>query len=279
MILYILIVIYIDAILMFVVFFYDAFCVGYNDMMVHLIDGPNSSFAIRLRDFRSRKGLTQDELAQCCGIAVRNISLYESGHSIPRVGTLEKLAECLDCDSYVLLHGNTRETHEYLSKQSKEFYKNVVKKNQYLYINEWDRLILRENIIFNQPIYVENPVSNGHSSNLNLFVPYIGPISNFIAVRLPKNLSLSTSDIYNNYEQILIVNLLRGTQEDLKDGVQVIYAAIDKQKLPSLGTVKREVGEENFFIQSVPNSFKYFEFDDKQYEILGIVEGVICRKL
>jgi len=249
-----------------------------NDM-VHVISGPNSHFAMRSRDLRRKKGITQEELAQCCGIAVRNISLYESGHSIPRSGTLEKLAECLDCDSYFLLHGHSRKTKEYLSKNKKIFQENLIKKKQFLYINEWERLALREKIVFGQPIYTENPVSNGHSSDLSLFIPYIAPIFHFIAVRLPQNLSLSNSDIYSSYEQILIVNLDVVSEEELKDGVQVIYASIDEGKLPSLGTVKREVGEENFFIQSIPNNFKCFEFEDTQYKILGTVEGIICRKI
>lgn len=247
--------------------------------MAHLISGPNPDFSMRFRDSRKRKGITQEDLAQCCGIAVRNISLYESGHSIPRSGTLEKLAECLDSDPYFLLHGHSRETKEYFSKSKKEFQEKLIKKNQLLYINEWERLILRNQITFGQLTYTENPMSKNHSSDLNLFIPYIAPNFHFIAVRLPHNLSLSTSDIYRGYEQILVINLGLDNQEDLKDGVQVIYASLDKGESPRLGTVKREVGEQNFFIESIPNNFKYFEFLDTEYEILGIVEGIICRKL
>lgn len=247
--------------------------------MAHLISGPNADFSMRFRDSRKRKGITQEELAQCCGIAVRNISLYESGHSIPRSGTLEKLAECLDSDPYFLLHGHSRETKKYFSKNKKEFQEKLIKKNQLLYINEWERLSLRSHITFGQLVYTENPVSKNHSSDLNLFIPYVAPNFHFIAVKLPHDLSLSTSDIYSNYEQILIVNLGFDIQEDLKDSVQIIYASLDQGELPRLGSVKREVGEPNLFIESIPNKFKYFEFLDTEYEILGVVEAVICRKL
>lgn len=247
--------------------------------MAHLISGPNSDFAMRLRDSRRIKGVTQEELAQCCGIAVRNISLYESGHSIPRSETLEKLAECLDSDPYFLLHGHSRETKKYFSKSKKEFQENLIKKTQLLYINEWERLSLRSHITFGQLAYTENPSSKNHSSDLNLFIPYVAPSFHFVAVKLPYNLSLSTSDIYNNYEQILIINFGFDLQEDLKDGVQIIYASLDQGEFPRLGTVKIEVGEPNIFIESIPNKFKHFEFLDTEYEILGIVEAIVSRKL
>lgn len=247
--------------------------------MAHLINGSNVDFALRIRDLRREQGITQEELAQYCGIAVRNISLYESGHSIPRSGTLEKLAECLDSDPYFLLHGRSRKTTEYLSKNQKDFQEKLIKKNQMLYINEWEKLSLRKHIIHGQFSYSENPTRNNQTSDLSLFVSYIAPSFHYIAVRLPHNLKLSNSDIYKDYEQILIINSGIDTQEYLKDGVQVVYASLDKSKLPSLGTVKREIGEENFFIESIPNKFKHLEFLDTEYEILGIVEAIVSRKI
>jgi transcriptional regulator with XRE-family HTH domain len=50
---------------------------------------------IRLREWRTRKALTQQELADRSGTTKANISRIESGEQLPRPATVRKLAEAL----------------------------------------------------------------------------------------------------------------------------------------------------------------------------------------
>jgi len=50
----------------------------------------------RLTRFRSRKGLTQAQLAEISGVAINTIINFERGHSKPRTRTTMRLAEALD---------------------------------------------------------------------------------------------------------------------------------------------------------------------------------------
>ena len=51
-----------------------------------------------LREFRKQALLTQEELAQKCGIGVTAISRIENGHNVPRFSTIRKLASALGID-------------------------------------------------------------------------------------------------------------------------------------------------------------------------------------
>lgn len=52
----------------------------------------------KIKQIRLRKGLTQSELGKRCGMADSQIGVYERGESIPRTGTLSRIAEALDVD-------------------------------------------------------------------------------------------------------------------------------------------------------------------------------------
>lgn len=50
-----------------------------------------------LRNLRKKKKLTQQELARISGVSQQAISFLENGRNTPNHGTLELLAEALDC--------------------------------------------------------------------------------------------------------------------------------------------------------------------------------------
>ena len=50
---------------------------------------------LRLREFRERRFLTQQDLADKIGTTKANISLLESGSQQPRPSTIKRLAEAL----------------------------------------------------------------------------------------------------------------------------------------------------------------------------------------
>lgn len=55
------------------------------------------NFGEQVRELRTRKGLTQDELAKMLGVSRRTIVSYELGTTYPRFKSVyDKLAECLD---------------------------------------------------------------------------------------------------------------------------------------------------------------------------------------
>ncbi|AMD90324.1 helix-turn-helix domain-containing protein [Desulfovibrio fairfieldensis] len=55
----------------------------------------SDAFGPVLRQFRVKKGLTQDRLSEMVGIASAFISMLESGHKYPNLEMLFKLAHAL----------------------------------------------------------------------------------------------------------------------------------------------------------------------------------------
>lgn len=53
-------------------------------------------FAEKIKSLREKLGLSQNELAQRCGVTVRSVSAYETGRAKPRGVTLHKLAAALE---------------------------------------------------------------------------------------------------------------------------------------------------------------------------------------
>jgi transcriptional regulator with XRE-family HTH domain len=58
----------------------------------------------RLRTLREQKNLSQGEIEKRTGLLRCYISRVENGHTIPAVGTLEKLARALEVPMYQLFH-------------------------------------------------------------------------------------------------------------------------------------------------------------------------------
>lgn len=51
-----------------------------------------------IRRIRKERGLTQEELAELCGTSVSYIGLLETGKNIPKLSTIEKIANALNVD-------------------------------------------------------------------------------------------------------------------------------------------------------------------------------------
>jgi len=75
-------------------------------------------FAQKLKDLRTEKDFTQEELAKKSGISLKTISRYELGETIPRTRSYyEKLASALDTDVDYFL---SRE-YDFILNARKEF--------------------------------------------------------------------------------------------------------------------------------------------------------------
>lgn len=58
------------------------------------------NFAQKLKDLRTEKNLTQEELAKKSGISIKSISRYELGETLPRTKKYyRKIANALDVDT------------------------------------------------------------------------------------------------------------------------------------------------------------------------------------
>lgn len=69
------------------------------------------AFKDNLYYFRAKAGLTQQELADKCGVARSYVSAFELGTRTPTLDTLKNLAYTLDCSVNDLVYGvnNTAE--------------------------------------------------------------------------------------------------------------------------------------------------------------------------
>lgn len=58
----------------------------------------------RLADYRRKKGLTQEQLAELSGVSSRTIQRIEKGTVVPHFETLRILADCLDTQAELLMN-------------------------------------------------------------------------------------------------------------------------------------------------------------------------------
>ena len=63
-----------------------------------------------IKELRTRKNLTQDELAEKLYVTRQTVSNYETGRSRPDVEMLAKIAEVLDTDANTVIYGLPEET-------------------------------------------------------------------------------------------------------------------------------------------------------------------------
>jgi len=64
-----------------------------------------SRFVLNLRRARLRAGMTQEELAEACGMERTYVSYLERGKAEPKLRMIARLAEGLDTPATELLHG------------------------------------------------------------------------------------------------------------------------------------------------------------------------------
>lgn len=90
---------------------------------------PTTLLGKRLTEFRKLKGLTQEELAERCGVALATISRWETGSLSPKPRNLEKLAEVLEVSVSDFYHSEAvaipdnvviKETIELLTQLSRD---------------------------------------------------------------------------------------------------------------------------------------------------------------
>jgi transcriptional regulator with XRE-family HTH domain len=66
------------------------------------------ALAVQVEAERSRRGLTQAELAELCGTTQSAVARLERGTRPPRLDTLLRIANALDCELDVRLRPRTR---------------------------------------------------------------------------------------------------------------------------------------------------------------------------
>ena len=60
--------------------------------------GIKKDFGLKLKEIRSRNGITQTQLAEAVGIDPKHISHIETGRSFPKADLIEKFANALDIE-------------------------------------------------------------------------------------------------------------------------------------------------------------------------------------
>ena len=64
-----------------------------------------SALGTNLREARERLGLTQEQVAERCGVHATEVSRIEAGKRDPQVSTLERLAKAVEMKPGQLLDG------------------------------------------------------------------------------------------------------------------------------------------------------------------------------
>ena len=70
-----------------------------------------------IKRIRKEKGISQEELAEKCHTATSYIGLMETYRNIPKLSTIEKIAEALEIDPFLLFKDSN--TDEKLQKTKK----------------------------------------------------------------------------------------------------------------------------------------------------------------
>jgi transcriptional regulator with XRE-family HTH domain len=71
------------------------------------LDALSHALAVQVAAERARRGLTQAELAALCGTTQSAVARLERGTRPPRLDTLLRVANALDCDLDVTLRPRT----------------------------------------------------------------------------------------------------------------------------------------------------------------------------
>ena len=58
-----------------------------------------------LRQLRTEKGMTQEDLAEKFGVSSRSVSRWENGNTMPELGILVELADFYDVDIKEIIDG------------------------------------------------------------------------------------------------------------------------------------------------------------------------------
>jgi transcriptional regulator with XRE-family HTH domain len=66
-----------------------------------------------IKRIRKEKGISQEKLAEACNTATSYIGLMEIYKNIPKLSTIERIAEALEIDPLLLFHDNNKFSLEY----------------------------------------------------------------------------------------------------------------------------------------------------------------------
>ena len=72
------------------------------------LDAVSRALAVQVAAERARRGLTQAQLAALCGTTQSAVARLERGTRPPRLDTLLRIANALDCELDVTLRPRTR---------------------------------------------------------------------------------------------------------------------------------------------------------------------------
>jgi transcriptional regulator with XRE-family HTH domain len=72
------------------------------------LEALSRALAVQVETERGRRGLTQAELAELCGTTQSAVARLERGTRPPRLDTLLRIANALDCELDVRLRPRTR---------------------------------------------------------------------------------------------------------------------------------------------------------------------------
>ena len=72
-------------------------------LLSFLKEGEPMPTGTKIKEIRKRKGLTQKQLGDLCGIADANIRKYENGKQNPKMETLQKIADALEVPASELI--------------------------------------------------------------------------------------------------------------------------------------------------------------------------------
>ena len=64
-------------------------------------------FSKQVKKYRFKRGFTQKQLADICGISYTTLKDIENGKRYPRESTIDRIADALDVECWILMDGNS----------------------------------------------------------------------------------------------------------------------------------------------------------------------------
>ena len=89
---------------------------------------------VRIKEFRRRKKMTQEQLSEIIGLDNGYISKLEIGQNFPTIGTLEKIAQALDVELYELFRYTNLKKQDFKAEITKIYDKLNKEKQLTLYM-------------------------------------------------------------------------------------------------------------------------------------------------
>lgn len=129
----------------------------------------NTNVGEKIKFYRQQKGYTQKKLGELCGMADSAIRRYESGRANPKIETLVKIANALDCN-IIDLDDSLKAEYNELQEAEKNIHSSLKQITESLNYSLDVPLLVKE-IFDNDPDVVEliNTFRNDETILLNSF--------------------------------------------------------------------------------------------------------------